>query len=226
MNSWKEAFSLYREQFLRICIIILIFVFPIQFLYLIVTNYAVLPFEVFGIPLWTYWIRTFFMLITLSLVQLPFIAMANQQYNYEEISLRNIFGTVFKYIFFVYMVGILYSFLTVTGTIFFVLPGLIILLCFFAFPYVAVASDLTGWKGIKYTFFFGRKRFFWLLLIMALFTLIDLVATAITQLVVLSLTSAFLIINLSLMTVSALIIPLFAFVITFEYNKWHEIYHE
>jgi len=85
---------------------------------------------------------------------------------------------------------------------------------------------LTGWKGIKYTFFFGRKRFFWLLLIMALFTLIDLVATAITQLVVLSLTSAFLIINLSLMTVSALIIPLFAFVITFEYNKWHEIYHE
>ncbi len=221
MNSWKEALVLYREQFPKITLIILTYVFPIQFLYMIVTNYVVLPFEVFQIPLWPYWIRTFFMLITLSIVQLPFIAMAERHYNYEMISLRSIFGTTFKYMFFVYVVSILYSFLTVVGTIF-ILPGLFFLLCFYAFPYVAVVSGLTGWRGIKQTFLFGIKKFFWMLLIMGCFILIDLVATAIMQLLILSLTGAFLIINFGLMTVSALIIPLFVFVVTFEYSEWND----
>jgi len=222
VNSWNEALVLYREQFPKISLIILTYVFPIQFLYMIVTNYAVLPFEVFQIPLWPYWIRTFFMLITLSIVQLPFIAMAKQHYNYEIISLRSIYATVFKYVFFVYVVGVLYSFLTVAGTIFFILPGLIVLLCFYAFPYVAVVSDLTGWKGIKQTFLFGIRKFFWMLLVMGCFILIDLIATAIMQLVALLLGDAFLIVNFGLMIVNASIIPLIVFGITFEYSEWSE----
>ena len=226
MNSWKEALALYREQFPKIILINLTYVFPIQFIYMIVTNYAVLPFEIFQVPLWTYLIRTFFMLITLSVVQLPFIAMADRHYNFEMISLRNIYRTTFKYAFFVYVIGVLYSFLTVAGTIFFILPGVFILLCFYAFPYVAVVSNLTGWKGIKQTFRFGVKKFFWMLLVMGLFILIDLIVTAIMQLVVLSLTGALLIINFGLMAVSALIIPLYVFLITFEYNEWSERHQE
>ena len=61
-----------------------------------------------------------------------------------------------------------------------------------------------------------------MLLIMGCFILIDLVATAIMQLLILSLTGAFLIINFGLMTVSALIIPLFVFVVTFEYSEWND----
>ncbi|GGA57498.1 hypothetical protein GCM10007416_33410 [Kroppenstedtia guangzhouensis] len=221
-DTVQEALRLFRERFWLILLVVILYVVPMQLLYTFVVNYATWPFQLFGIPIWTTMIQAFFMFICLFLIQLPFISMAFQYAQNEEVRLGKTFTGALESMFSIYIMGIFLSLLMVIGSLIFIVPGFVLMILFFGVSCAAVMEEKTWWKGLKQSFLFGKEHFFKLLSWTVLFGVIDLIVSFVTYILVYSITGLYLVLNLSLIMVNGLIFSILFFIVAFYYYDWSD----
>lgn len=216
----KNAFNLYRYHFWRIVFIGLIIVLPVQFLFSFFVNYTSFPFQTFGLPIWTNLIQIFFLLMSLCLIQLPYISISIQDNRFDEVSLKKVLGDTITYMFPVYLISIIYALLAVVGTILFVVPGIVAIILFIGLSQAAIIEDQTGFKGMKRAFLFGKNRFMAVFGLVFAFAIVDFFISGFGYTVAAQVTNSILMANITLMVLNMFVLPLFIFMMTSLYIQW------
>lgn len=222
MSILKKAFELYRGNFKGILLIGGTLIVPIQVIFTFLTNYLAFPFQYFGVPLWPQIIQVIFMLIAVFVMQPAFVSMVVQDDKFDEVKLGKTYGDAFRYMFPVYVVGIVYALCVAAGFILLFLPGFFLLVWLSAIPCVAVMDDLKWWKGIKRAARFGKENFFKICGVMLFFAFLDALASAAAYTIAYFLTTLVLAIHIALMAVNILLMPLFIFAFSYLYNNWKQ----
>lgn len=136
----RDSLQLYREEFGKILLLGLIVIVPIQFLCILINNYFY----------FYYWLPQIHiadlfyginMLIAGSLVQIPFIKLLDSYRKREYIEFSSAYGSFWQYGFVVFVMSILYTLGVVTGTFLLLIPGLVLMVLFNAFPFAVVLDE-------------------------------------------------------------------------------------
>jgi hypothetical protein len=218
----RKSFELYRDQFGKIFLLGLLVILPVQWLCLFIDNYFYAYYGLFGLT----YVADFFyginMLLALSFVQIPFIKMLSCYVKGEPIYFSQVYGSVWENGFVVFVMGILYSIGVGTGTLLLIIPGIILMVLLYSFPYVVVLERKRWGKAFKQAYQFGKSNFFKLLGIIFGFSLIEWIIEWGVEGLTLLFTNRYLIISLVLMLANMLFVPLFAFINASFYLKWKE----
>ena len=216
----KSAFQLYKINFWQVLLIGVTVILPIQIVYSIAVNFISLPFFYFGIPLWPSIFQGLFMLISLFLMQLPLISMAKQDIHYDDIKLSKTYGETIRHGFFAYVTSFPYAVIVVIGLLFFVVPGLIVLILFMGIPYVKVIEERSIGVVLKKSFQFGKENFFNLLGYLLLFAAVDIGLSYFISSLMIFYSNQFAALNWVLMLVNMFLFPVFVFSVVYLYENW------
>jgi hypothetical protein len=225
MDWIKEAWGLYRSEFGKILGITLLLIVPMQLVSLYVENYFHTMFSLLNLNMFGYLFVSFFSLIFLSLFQLPFIEMAVRDEKNESIRLGEVISGTLIAAFPVYLMSVIYALIVTFGFLFFIVPGLILMVLLFMFPYVAVIEKEYWFQGLKSALEFGREHFFRLMAMVLLLQLAEWVVEFLILLGTYQLPLGFLHIALIQILLNSLFLPFFTFVIARYYLYHHPLDH-
>lgn len=220
MNVLRAAANLYKEQVRRIIIVDLLFVLPLQLAHMFASNYFYTDLQLKGAAFFGDLLNALLLLIAVSLAQIPFIYMAIRTIDGEVFTLKEVIGSFFKNMLPVYLFSLLYVFFIALGFFALVIPGLIVLILLYTFPYVIVISKEKGWGVIKKSYVIGKTNFFRLLGVILAFGAMEGILGIIALWVSLQITSSYLIVSLVQMGVNLVVLPLFTFVMTYKLVAW------
>jgi len=216
----KEGFRFYQEHFGKIVLINVTLVFPLLAFQLWISNYFYVIYEAMGYPGIGLIYGAMFNLVIFSLIQLPYIRLALLYWKGDFIRLSDAYKCFLENMFSVYIMSLLYVFFVGVGTLLFIIPGLLVLVCLFAFPYTVAIENKRGWHGWKYTAEVGKKCFFRILGVLLAFGLSQWLVELIVMIGSLWLFDRFITIALIQMGLSMLFLPLFVFIFTNLYLEW------
>lgn len=128
-------------------------------------------------------------------------------------------GTLEK-LFPVYIMSVIYAFFVMTGLFFLIIPGLIIMILFYLFPYVSAVEGLSGWQGFKRSLEVGKSNFFKLMGVVLLFAVIEWIFEFGALLGSVFITTHFFTIALVQIGLNTLFIPFYTFVISGYFLDW------
>jgi hypothetical protein len=135
--------------------------------------------------------------------------------------LRDAYRASLKYVFSVYV--FIYALSVTLGTLFLLVPGLILMVLFFAYPYALV---ITGWKGLsiwKETYVFAEKYFFQLVAVIVIFGVMEWLISTLLLFGSLQFTQRYILINFTQMGLNMLVLTLLVFVVAYYYMDWFGI---
>lgn len=222
MSIWSDMIDLYREKKGQIMLFAVIVVLPIQLAYWLLSNYFSILLTLSGLDFVAYLVNTFFILWFLSLIQIPFIYIGYQGYFYETLNSKRIIKDMLVNCFQIYVLGFIFALFVTVGFMFYIVPGLILMVLFLAFPYAVIIDKTKWWKTIKLSFQFGKSNFVKLLIFILLFGVIEWLLEMLLIAPLVLITSKFLYINLAFMLINILIISSSVFYLTWIYLKWKE----
>ncbi|MFS0784430.1 hypothetical protein [Bacillus sp. 1P06AnD] len=134
LHSLKEALRLYTGQFERVAILSLTILLPLlavdQFLFNIISFFVIDELTSF-IADFYYMIVT---LLTLVLAQVPFIALVKMEEGDRDYRIGAIYSAFILSAFSIFVFGVILSLFTAIASMFFVVPGLLLLLFFSRLP--------------------------------------------------------------------------------------------
>ncbi|MEF7566130.1 hypothetical protein [Bacillus infantis] len=219
-ESLKKSINLYTIYTKEIILIGLLFVFPIQLAFTFYINYITAPFQYFGLPLWTSLLQLLFILILFPFIQIPYISLVKYDMLEDEISMKKVIGDIFKNGFHIYILGIISAVLSLIGFLFFVIPGLVLMILFLCVPQSAIMNNAKWASALKKSINLGWKKFFSLIILVLFFIVVDSIISGVTFFLSAGLTNSFFIINALLIFINCFIIPVFIFSISYIYiNK-------
>lgn len=216
----RSSLQLYKQEFGRILLLGLLVTLPVQLIAMFFTNYFYTYYGILNLVYVADWFFAFIILLSISFVQIPFIRLFQLHISREPVKVSKTIDSLMKSGFTVYVMGILYAICVVVSSLFFIIPGLILMVLLYAFPYAVVMEGEKWGSAFKLAIQFGKDNFFRLLGIILGFSLVEMTVEWIIEFGVLSLTHNFLIISLVLLTVNMFFIPLFSFINGFVYAKW------
>ncbi|MBA4601288.1 hypothetical protein [Thermoactinomyces mirandus] len=216
----RSSLQLYKQEFGRILLLGLLVTLPVQLIAMFFTNYFYTYYGILNLVYVADWFFAFIILLSISFVQIPFIRLFQLHISREPVKVSKTIDSLMKSGFTVYVMGILYAICVVVSSLFFIIPGLILMVLLYAFPYAVVMEGEKWGSAFKLAIQFGKDNFFRLLGIILGFSLVEMTVERIIEFGVLSLTHNFLIISLVLLTVNMFFIPLFSFINGFVYAKW------
>ncbi|SDD09444.1 hypothetical protein SAMN04488112_13311 [Melghirimyces thermohalophilus] len=232
MQPLRDAWSLYKAWFLKIVLVSMIVTIPIQILTLYIANYFVRYFEVVNLTPIGFVFGTLINLVMISLIQIPFIQMVLQEKTSQTITVKGPIGTFMENGWNVYLLSLVYVFMIGLGTLLFIVPGMVVSILFFSFPYVVVIEKEKGWFGLKRAFQMGRDHFFAIAGILLVFGVVQGLLEMGILFGSLLLTNSFFLVALVQMFVSSLIYPLFIFTFSNYFLEWsglmfdyEDVYH-
>jgi hypothetical protein len=217
----RDSFQLYREEFGKILMLGLIVIVPIQFLCILINNYLY----------FYYWLPQIHiadlfyginMLIAGSLVQIPFIKLFDSYQKREYIEFSSAYGSFWQYGFVVFVMSVLYTLGVVTGTFLLLIPGLVLMVLFNAFPFAVVLDEKKWWEGFKQAFQFGKSNFWKLFGIIFGFLIVELAVEWIVQSITFLFTDRYLVVASVVMLVNMLFVPIVTFATGLLYQEWRE----
>lgn len=213
MAPIRAAFLLYQERFLLVLTYSIAFAVPIYYLNGFYADYLISSYEIFKfIP--GGFFRNVFMMLAISVVQIPFIELVRLKTMGKKASLKDGVRSLLDHIFPVYVMSLVYLILVSVGFVFLVFPGIVILILFMFFPQTAVIEGLHWWKGFKRASMVAKQNFFKLLLIVLLLGLFELVVQVMIGIL---LSNPSIVIEIILMIFA---VPLQGLIMTFFYLKW------
>lgn len=215
-----DGFIFYKKHFGKITFINVTLVFPLLALQLWISNYFYVIYEAMGYPGIGLIYGAMFSLVTFSLIQLPFIRLALQYWKGEIIRLSDAYKCFLENMFSVYIMSLVYVLLIGVGTLLFIVPGLLVLIVLFAFPYTVVVENKKGWSGWKCTMEVGKKYFFKIMMLIVIFGLGQWMVELVFLTASLWFTDRFIIVALIQMGLSMIFLPLFVFIFTSLYLEW------
>lgn len=221
MLELREALRIYKENIYKILILGLTVMLPVQILLTLSSNYFYFNLGMLDLLFVADLINGIFVLISVSVLSIPFIQLSKNSYLDVEPSLASAFDTLMKYMFPVYVIGVLYALGVALGMFAFIIPGILISVLFLAFPFVFVVEEEKSWKdSIKRSFEFGKSNFKSLLLVVVLFGLMEWVITMSVTVVTNFFTGSYLIIVIMNFLASIFYYPLFYIFVTIRYLDW------
>lgn len=228
MDLIRDAWFLYKENILKILLMGVVIVAPVYWIYLNVNILVYKHFLEQGGNLAGHFfdhITVVTSLIALAVVQLPFIQMALQDMEEGKATLGKAFGSFFKYVFPVFILSLIYVCMVIIGFTFLVIPGLIVLILFYLFPYAMVIEGKKGFQSFSRAFELGKSHFFPLCGYIIGFGIVDWVFNEVVSFILMQFPAgqfpfSGLAYILSHMLFSMLINPFYVFVLTINYTAW------
>ncbi|MDR6227037.1 hypothetical protein [Desmospora profundinema] len=129
----KDAFGFYISHLGKILTVAITLVFPIQLFCFIFSMIVSLFYDYYGIFGAVF--NMFLFLTCLFLSQVPFIQLMFQDVLEGEVELKQLYKRFFQLFFPVLMMSILFGIAVVIGLTFLIIPGIILFLVLFLFPY-------------------------------------------------------------------------------------------
>ncbi|WP_142752261.1 hypothetical protein [Neobacillus piezotolerans] len=220
--SFRDAFRLYTGRFEGVLLLSLTIVLPlllgIWFLNNIVYFFV---FDEFTSAIADFY-YIFLTFSVLMIAQVPFIEMVKSYAEEGDYKYRNIYYAFFTTAFSIFLFAIAVSLAATVGTMFFIIPGLILLVFFFTAPYESVMSGKSIWKSIKPSFTFAKKKFFPLLSIILFISLVEIIIGWIGMYVIYSVTASLLAQITVQMLLNLVFFPFLSIWIAFYYLSWKE----
>lgn len=216
-NAIKSSLITYRIYFKEVVLIGFLFTLPLQVAFTFFINYVTAPFQFFGNQLWTSLIQLFFILILFPMIQLPYISLVKYDMLEDGVSLSTVFNDFFKNSFHVYLLSIICSVLSTIGLIFFIIPGLILMLFFLCLPQAVLINNKKWFGALKRSMQLGRKKVLSLSALIVMFLFIDSLISGLLFFLGVGLTNSFFIVNIILLIVNTFLIPIFIFAISYIY---------
>ncbi|MFD1408542.1 hypothetical protein ACFQ49_10330 [Kroppenstedtia eburnea] len=216
----KYALSFYRQQILKILLLILVFFIPLQLTSLLISNLLVLYYEPLGIPSFGLFLGTCVNLLMICLVQMPFIHMVIQDQIGDGVKVKNALGATLEKGFRVYLWSLVYILMVALGTLLLVVPGVILAILFFILPYVVMIEKEKGWANLKTAFQIGKENFLRIAGVLFLFGVIQWLLESGVLVGSIMLVDSFLVVAIIQTGVSSLVYPLFIFLLTHMYLDW------
>lgn len=217
----KEAFKLYKNNFLRVLLIGVTVLLPIQLIYTILINYVAMPFQYFNLPLWTSIFQSIFMLISIFVMFIPLISMAAQDTRSGSVKTGKLYGDLVKYAFFSYLISIPVSILITAGFLVLIVPGVILLVFLMGIPFVKVIDDEGPKAVIKKSIAFGKENFLAICGVLLSFAVFDMVGSYIVTFAASVLNGQMALANWLLMILNIFVLPLFVFTVAKAYLAWN-----
>lgn len=217
----KEACTLYKQQFLRLLLIGVTVILPIQVIYTFTINYIAGPFKLFGIPLWTSFFQSVFMLMSIFIMILPIISIVVQDTRQEKVKIGSIYGDFIKNAFFIYMISIPFAIVTTLGFLLFIIPGIFLLVLFMGIPFVKAIDDDPFKVVIKQAYLFGKQNFMLLSGLLITFAIVDFVLSYLFSFIAIVFTEQMAIVNWTLLLINMFLIPLYIITVTKIYLSWN-----
>jgi hypothetical protein len=221
LQAIKEGSELYKKYFLRVILIGLTIILPIQAIYTIAINFIAMPFEVFNLSLWTSIFQSVFMLMSLYIILLPMISLASQDTRNHTVKTGKIYGDTIKYAFFAYLISIPFSIVTTIGLLLLIIPGVILLVLFMGIPFVKVIEDETVTIVVKRSISFGKDNFIAMLGMLLLFAAADFLGTYLFSYLAIIILGQMAAVNWAMMIFNTFLLPLFVFSVAKLYLSWN-----
>lgn len=221
MPELKEALRIYKENIYKILILGFTVMLPVQILLTLSSNYFYFNLGMLDLLFIADLINGIFVLISVSVLSIPFIQLSKNSYLDGEPSLSSTFDALMKYMFPVYVIGVLYALGVALGMFAFIIPGILISVLFLAFPFVFVVEEEKSWKeSVKRSLDFGKSNFKSLLFVVILFGLMEWVISMSVTVVTNLFTGSYLIIVIMNFLASIFYYPLFYIFVTIKYLDW------
>lgn len=142
VRAMKTAASVYGNYFGKVVLLGITFVFPIQLIML----FSIDMITALALPIAQEEVTLFLTIVAIVIAQIPFIYILYRDQLGEMTSLGDIYKGIKKFFTPVYVFGLLYALIVTAGYVLFIIPGIIMAILFFFFPYYTV---LEGKKGFN-----------------------------------------------------------------------------
>jgi hypothetical protein len=223
MRNYLDGLRFYKEHFGKILILGITVIFPLFLVNHFIINYFFYFYSLVGVPFVASIPQFLFTFVVILLCEIPFICLVLCRLKGGEPQLREAYRGLFEHLFHVYVMGVLIAILIILGTLLFVIPGLILLILFMLYPYVAVVEEEKWLAGLKKTFEIGKTHYFPLLGVAVALGLLTMIVEGIVLFVSLLFTNNYLLISLIQIVLSVLLLPYITIVTTYYYNDWMDI---
>ncbi|MBH0171682.1 hypothetical protein [Fictibacillus sp. 18YEL24] len=221
-SEFLNGVSIYRYEFKTIMIIGITMAIPIQIFFLFFSNYLSVPYVLMGIPIWQNIIQMFFIMVSFSLLQVPFIVLFRFHVSDFDFSYKDIFIQSFRYFFLLYLTSIFTALVCIMGMFMFVLPGILLLVLLLAIPQSIILEENNLWKSIRYSISFGKANLGKLLFILFIFFLFDIFLSYLAYVTAIYISNLSIIINFFFIAINGLLIPIFIFTLSSMYTSWNK----
>ncbi|MBA4496402.1 hypothetical protein ACFO25_00640 [Paenactinomyces guangxiensis] len=219
MNFIKNSLIIYQENWLKIILLGLFMVIPVQLINLFLSNYFLNLFDIYGIPVYGFFFILFFNVISLCLVQIPFICLSYEDIVNRTVKLSRVIVRTLEYSFPIYVLALIYALLVVVGSAMLLIPGILILIVLFLFPYVVIFKEKLWWSGFKEAFHFGKRHFLRIFAFIMIIQVIELAAASLAYFGTEMLAPWFLAHAFVQILINTLILPILVFTLSSYYTE-------
>ncbi|MGD6857955.1 hypothetical protein ACQCVO_23235 [Bacillus infantis] len=221
---FSNSFSLYAQEFYKIILLSLLTYVPLLLAHAFIVNY------IYEQTLYTDYPNLIgdvangvFMLIFLTIAQIPFIKYTLLEDEGEDNPLKKALSFSLEKAIPIYIFACLYALLIFIGGLFFVLPGLAVLLLFYFVPYFLTDSVKSFKVAIKKSVSFMKKNFFKTFFLIILLSLTQLFFENVLITLLTFYTDVYFTLLIVKILLLMLLLPLQTIIVTNLYNEWKAV---
>ncbi len=220
-NIVAESFSVYFKEITKILLLSIVTYVPLLLIHAFIVNYIYLETQFTEYPgLIGDAANGIFMLLFLTIAQLPFIKFTLLEMEGEDDPLKRSLSFSLDKAIPIYLYGCIYAWLVFLGGLLLVIPGLIILLLFYFVPFF-IADNAKSFKvAIKKSARFFTKNWLKAILVIILLTIIQLLFENILLFLMSFYTNTYFTLLITKIIFLALLLPLQTIIMTNAFNKW------
>lgn len=220
-NIVSESFGIYFREFTKILLLSLLTYVPLLLVHAFLVNYIYIRMQFTEYPgLIGDAANGIFMLVFLTIAQVPFIKFTLLEVEGEDDPLKRSLAFSLDKAIPIYLFGCIYALLVFLGGLLFVIPGLIILLLFYFVPFF-IADNAKSFKAaIKKSVRFFKKNWLKAFLLIVLLTVIQLSFENIVLLLLSFYTNVYFTLLITKIILLMLLLPLQIIILTNVFNKW------
>ncbi|HHY71913.1 MAG TPA: hypothetical protein GX497_01515 [Bacillus bacterium] len=223
-NIISESIGMYLREFTKIVLLSMLTYLPLLLFHAFLVNYIYMRTQFAEYPgLIGDAANGIFMIIFLTIAQVPFIKFTLLEMEGEDHALKRSLSFSIEKALPIYIFGCIYALLVFVGGLLFIIPGLMVLLLLYFVPYF-IADETKSFKAaIKKSVRFFKMYYMKASLIIILLTVIQLFFENIVLFLLSFYTSVYFTLLLTKIILLVLILPLQTIVLTNVYLKWKAV---
>jgi hypothetical protein len=220
----SDSFGIYFREFTKILFLSILTYFPLLLIHAFLVNYIYIETQFTEYPgLIGDAANGIFMLVFLTIAQVPFIKFTFLEMEGEDDPLKRSLSFSLDKAIPIYLFGCIYALLVFLGGLLFVIPGLVILLLFYFVPFF-IADNAESFKAaFKKSARFFKKNWLKGLLLISLLTVIQLSFENILLYLLSFYTNAYFTLLITKIILLMLLLPLQTIIMTNVFNKWKSV---
>lgn len=217
----SDSFGIYFREFTKILLMSLLTYVPLLFIHAFIVNYIYMRTQFAEYPgLIGDAANGIFMLLFLTIAQVPFIKFTLLEMEGEDDPLKRSLSFSLDKAISIYVFGCIYSLLIFLGGLLFIIPGVIILMLFYFVPFF-IADDVGSYKtALKKSARFFKKNGLKAFLLIILLTIIQLAFENLLLYFLSFYINAYFTLLITKIILLMLLLPLQTIIMTNVFNKW------